>query len=59
MPRKGEIYLMLIKVKVKVREFVEEQLRKGYIRLLSLSLDNSRTTRYECLGRTQWSSPLD
>lgn len=32
MPRKGEIYLMLIKVKVKVREFVEEQLRKKYIR---------------------------
>ena len=27
--------------------------------LLSLSLDDSRTTRCECLGRTQWSSPLD
>jgi len=29
------------------------------IRLLSLSLDNSRTTWGECLGRTRWSSPLD
>ena len=27
--------------------------------LLSLSLDDSRTTRGECLGRTRWSSPLD
>ena len=27
--------------------------------LLSLSLDDSRTTRCECLGRTRWSSPLD
>ena len=27
--------------------------------LLSLSLDDSRTTRCECLGRTGWSSPLD
>jgi len=27
--------------------------------VLSLSLDDSRTTQDECLGRTQWSSPLD
>jgi len=27
--------------------------------LLSLSLDDSRITRDECLGRTQWSSLLD
>jgi len=27
--------------------------------LLSLSLDDSRITRDKCLGRTQWSSPLD
>ena len=27
--------------------------------VLSLSLDDSRTTRGECLGRTRWSSPLD
>ena len=27
--------------------------------LLSLSLDDSRTTLGECLGRTRWSSPLD
>ena len=31
-PRKGRIYLMLRKEKEKVREFVEKQLRKGYIR---------------------------
>ena len=31
-PRKRRTYLMLRKVKVKVREFVKEQLRKGYIR---------------------------
>ena len=31
-PRKGRTYLMLRKEKVKVREFVEKQLRKGYIR---------------------------
>ena len=30
-PRKGRIYLMLREEKEKVREFVEEQLRKGYI----------------------------
>ena len=28
-------------------------------KVLSLSLDDSRTTRCECLGRTQWSSSLD
>jgi len=27
--------------------------------LLSLSLDDSRTTLGKCLGRTRWSSPLD
>ena len=27
--------------------------------MLSLSLDDSRTTRGECLGRTRWSSSLD
>jgi len=27
--------------------------------MLLLSLDDSRTTRDECLGRTRWSSPLD
>jgi len=31
-PRKGRIYLMLRKEKEKIKEFVEEQLRKGYIR---------------------------
>ena len=31
-PRKEGIYLMLREEKEKVREFVEEQLRKGYIR---------------------------
>ena len=30
-PRKGRTYLMLRKEKEEVREFVEEQLRKGYI----------------------------
>ena len=28
-------------------------------KVLSLSLDDSRTTRCECLGRTRWSSSLD
>ena len=28
-------------------------------KVLSLSLDDSRTTQCECLGRTQWSSLLD
>ena len=31
-PRKGRTYLMSREEKEKVREFVEEQLRKGYIR---------------------------
>jgi len=31
-PRKGRIYLMLREEKEKIREFVEKQLRKGYIR---------------------------
>jgi len=31
-PRKGRTYLILKKEKEEVREFVEEQLRKGYIR---------------------------
>jgi len=31
MPRKGKTYLMSREKKEKVREFVEEQLRKGYI----------------------------
>jgi len=31
-PRKGRIYLMLREKKEEVREFVEEQLKKGYIR---------------------------
>ena len=30
-PRKGRTYLMLREEKEEVREFVEEQLRKGYI----------------------------
>jgi len=30
-----------------------------WVLLLSLSLDDSRTTLGECLGRTWWSSPLD
>jgi len=32
-PKKGRTYLMSRQEKEKVREFVEEQLRKGYIRL--------------------------
>jgi len=32
-PRKGRTYLMLREEKEEVREFVEEQLKKGYIRL--------------------------
>jgi len=31
-PRKGRIYLILREEKEKIKEFVEEQLRKGYIR---------------------------
>jgi len=34
--RKGRTYLMLREEKEEVREFVEEQLRKGYIRPLKL-----------------------
>jgi len=30
-PRKGRIYLMSREEKKEIREFVEEQLRKGYI----------------------------
>ena len=33
-PRKGRIYLISRKEKEEVREFVEEQLRKGYIQPL-------------------------
>ena len=36
-PRKGRIYLILREKKEKVREFVEEQLRKEYIRPSKLS----------------------
>ena len=36
MPRKERTYLMLREEKEEVREFVEEQLRKGYIRPLKL-----------------------
>ena len=36
MLRKGRTYLMLREEKEEVREFVEEQLRKGYIRPLKL-----------------------
>ena len=35
-PRKERTYLMLRKEKEEMREFVEEQLRKGYIRLSKL-----------------------
>jgi len=31
MPRKGKIYLLLRKEREKVREFIKEQLIKGYI----------------------------
>jgi len=36
-PRKGRTYLMSRQEKEKVREFIEEQLRKGYIRPLKSS----------------------
>ena len=36
MPRKERIYLMLREKKEEVREFVEEQLKKGYIRFSKL-----------------------
>ena len=32
-PRKGKVYPLLREEREKVREFVKEQLRKGYIRL--------------------------
>ena len=32
MPRKGKVYLLSREKKEEVREFVKEQLRKGYIR---------------------------
>jgi len=35
-PRKGKIYPLSRKEREKVQEFVKEQLRKGYIRLLKL-----------------------
>ena len=35
-PRKGRIYLMSREKKEKIREFVEEQLRKGYLQLSKL-----------------------
>ena len=35
-PRKERIYLMLREKKEEVREFVEEQLKKGYIRFSKL-----------------------
>ena len=31
-PRKGKVYPLLREVREKVREFIKEQLRKGYIR---------------------------
>ena len=35
-PRKGKVYPLLREVREKVREFIKEQLRKGYIRLSKL-----------------------
>jgi len=35
-PRKGKVYLLSREEKKEVREFIQEQLRKGYIRLLKL-----------------------
>jgi len=35
-PRKGKIYLLSRKEREKVREFIQEQTRKGYIRLSKL-----------------------
>jgi len=32
-PRKGKIYQLLREVREEVREFIKEQLRKGYIQL--------------------------
>jgi len=35
-PRKRKVYLLLIKEREEVQEFIPEQLRKRYIRLLKL-----------------------
>ena len=35
-PRKGKVYPLLREEREKVYEFIQEQLRKGYIRLLKL-----------------------
>jgi len=35
--RKGKVYLLLRKKREKIQEFIQEQLRKRYIRLLKLS----------------------
>jgi len=43
---------------VKTMLFYERCMQSIEISVLSLSLDDSRTTRDECLGRTQWSSPV-
>jgi len=32
-PRKGKVYLLLREEREEVREFIQEQLRKGYIQL--------------------------
>jgi len=42
----------LLFISIRQRELVR-------VLVLSLSLDDSRITRDECLGRTWWSSPLD
>ena len=36
MPRKGKVYLLSREERGEVHEFIEEQLRKGYIRPLKL-----------------------
>jgi len=33
-PKKGKVYLLSREEREEVREFIQEQLRKGYIRLL-------------------------
>jgi len=40
-------------------EYVQEFKKITRGSMLSLSLDDSRTTQCKCLGRTQWSSLLD
>ena len=42
-----------------IAEAWKDSLLDELAKVLSLSLDNSRTTRCECLERTRWSSPLD